>query len=137
MKKILPLILVVLMMVTLCACGGGDVDGKYAMYAVEEDGYCMKVADLGLDGGALEIDGDKFTLSFADETQEGECKVDGKKITLTAEGEDVTGTVEDGIVTIEEDGTKMYFVKDGADTSDIDKNVKSLADILGELEIDE
>ena len=137
MKKILPLILVVLMLVTLCACGGNDVDGKYAMYAIEEEGYCLKVADLGMEDGALELDDGKFTLSFDEEKQEGEYKVDGKKLTLTAEGEDVTGTVENGIVTIEEDGMKMYFVKDGADTSDIDKNVKSLADILGELEIDE
>ena len=44
---------------------------------------------------------------------EGTWKLDGNKISLTAEGNTVEGTIENGKMTLEANGQKMVFVKTG------------------------
>ncbi|MBR4513962.1 MAG: hypothetical protein IKO61_03660 [Lachnospiraceae bacterium] len=107
--------------------GKGGNDGKYvveSMMGMDVQSLLDLYAGMGGDSEnvpksaedlmSLEIDGNKFTMSSKmDESMEmkGECKIDGEKIELTADGVTITGTIKDGKITIEEGGTTMVFKK--------------------------
>ena len=109
MKKLMSLLLVLICIVSLTACSGGSgsksaLIGTYSLKSIEASGITVDVAEAAdLFGGefsmTLELkDGGKFSLSAnmlgESETTEGEWSEDGNTVTLTAEGENISATVD-------------------------------------------
>lgn len=102
---------------TLTGCGKSDA-GRYDLYSMTTDGETMTMKDMEemykeMDMEAPEMylelneDGTGKLVMGDEDTQEVEWK-DG---VITADGEDVKYTIEDGKLTMEEDDTKMVFEK--------------------------
>lgn len=133
MKKILACMLALMMAVSLCACGGGSTEksyaGEYTAYAAESGGQCLKTEGLLTSVLTLKEDG-TGTMTFNEETQELESyKVEGEKISLTAQGTSIEGTIKDGIIKIEDSDFTIYYVAEGADVSGIE--VSDLSALFG------
>ena len=121
MKKTIALLLGLILSVSLLAgCGGGGSaapTGKYFMTAMELEGEDIFAlyTEMGLSADNLYIEllsGGKCKISMMDETGEGTFKVDGKTITISADGEEAfAGAIEGNKITLEEDGNKMVFEK--------------------------
>ena len=119
MKKAITILLVfVLCIATLCACGGGTgLTGKYSIVSVTEGGQTIELAQLsevGIDpaGFFIEfIDGAKYNMAVFGESQEGTYKLEGKTLALTALGETAQATVDGSKITIDMEGTVMVFEK--------------------------
>ena len=125
MKKLTALVLALLLAVSLCACGGSKADqsmlGKYTLYAMEyEKGTNVLASEL--------FDGESYiTLKSggsADFCMEGDVasvkwKSDGGKITISAADGDMTGTLSDGLLTLDADGSNLFFVANEAAKSKI------------------
>lgn len=116
MKKLLAIVLSVVLVLSLTACGK-SYTGKYALTAVKSEGMEIKKGDSTWDIAFSEKDkqpylelkdDDKFTLLF-DESQDGTYKVDGDKITLKADGESIEGKIKDDKITIEIEGSEAVF----------------------------
>jgi hypothetical protein len=121
MKKLLALVLSLVMVLSLTACGGGkDYSGTYKVTAVKSDDIELKKGDelwktafpddSSLPYIELKKD-DKCTISFDDDNTDGKYSVDGDKITITADKEDVKGTIKDGKITLTIEGAEMVFEK--------------------------
>ena len=121
MKKTLTLVLAaVLLLGLLAACGGGGskYEGTYVLsklsdWTVEEYADLLEISlEEAQDsfkivlksGGKAEFyeDGDLEALNW---------KVDGEKITLSAEGESLEGTIKDGKITFDMDGDVLELTK--------------------------
>lgn len=89
--------------VALVACSS-DVDGTYECKMGE--GELTATITLELKDGDFTM-----TLPGTSGKQTGTYKVDGEKITLTAEGQSITGTVKDGKITISMDNQSLTFTK--------------------------
>ena len=60
----------------------------------------------------LEIKGSKFTMEMDGDKETGKAKIDGNKVTLTAEGKSIKGTYKDGTLTLDlGEGIKVDFKK--------------------------
>lgn len=124
MKKILSTLLTLLLAaVMLTACGGDKEDaslyGEYKLYAAEEDGMCILASEIFEEEGSLLLEkGGKGTMAVGDKVSV-KWAVEGDKITLSQGGDSYSGTIKDGIITMDLSGTKTYFVKDGANTDSI------------------
>ena len=125
MKKVLAVLLVVVMVLSLTACGGGVSTGKYKLTGLtmkmgdQEIDYLELAKAMGMsdeDLGYLEIIDDKNAVmrSFEDDT-EAKLTYDDKyfypadndeKITYKASGSKITFTYEE-----EEGSMKMTFEK--------------------------
>lgn len=81
-------VVAVIAAIILCVVllGGGGKDGTYV---------CKDMEALGIEC-TLKVDGSKFTLKMSaygeSEKQSGKIKFDGKKVTLTVDGESIEGT---------------------------------------------
>ncbi len=141
-KRFAALIISVLMVISLCACGGSKVDenvGKYEMYAYEEDDYILLASDLDM-SGYMDLQDQGAVVFFADdETMTGTWSADGAKLSVTIDGDTADGTIENGIIKLEFDGVYVYFVSDKADTSSIHtiSIEEALSDMFGEMIDDE
>lgn len=119
-KKVLVLGIAVVMalsMAFVASCGKTDPNvGKYKM--VEMMG--MTIDDMNKLAGedvsdmiTLELkDGGKGVMKVESESGDVEWKVDGEKISLTADGETIEGTIKDGVIEIEIDGISVVFEKE-------------------------
>ncbi len=123
MKKVLALILVLVMVLSLTACGNDGVEGDYVLTGMEENGEDMfemmqgLLAMAGMDGDlmTLELSGGKFTIaSSLDDSLnvEGTYTQDGDKLVLTADGESHEVTYGGGKIVMEMEGTVLTFEKD-------------------------
>ena len=112
MKKIVKVlsaaVLVVMLGVTLVACGG--VKGTYECEITVMGSTVTTTLELK--------DGDKCVMSAnaggISSEKEGTYKVDGDKITLTVGANSVTGTLKDGKITIAMEGegsTEITYTK--------------------------
>ena len=114
-KKLFITLLAVVMMLScvlgLAACGA-NVDGTYYAYVngVKQDGMTMK------------LDGGKITLTQSavgqEVSMEGTYTVDGDTVSVTVSVMGISTTqkltkVSDGVLKSEDDGTIVYYCKDG------------------------
>lgn len=120
MKKITALLLAVVMLLSLAACGGGEPDpnaGIYQGIRGEMDGIVLTMEELFPGESYLELkNGGKAELVLEGDKISGKWTLEGDKFNLVVEGEDCPGTLKDGIITFDFTGIGMYltFAKDGA-----------------------
>jgi len=132
MKKLLLLLMMIsLMILPLAACGGssgGDGEtaeadpllGVYNSVAGEMMGVTLTGDDIS--GFSVELkDGGKASLSAEGSTAKGTYTMDGETITLSIEGEELTGTVANDVMTFEDFmgmGLKLILAKEGSEAAD-------------------
>lgn len=136
MKRVLALLLAVILLVGITACGeekGDDFTGKYTMYAMETDGKIINYAEylkffadlaeeLGTDSEAeptpyMEIKADGTAVMFFDEETTLTWKAEGNVVTFAAEGEELPVTIENGAFKMDLGGEMMYFAKEGCEVA--------------------
>lgn len=125
MKKAIAIVLLAVMILgLLAACGGGDGKyiGKYQFSKATSEGETVTLDDyadmMGIsvdevkDMICLELkSGGKGTFTMGDEPAEVTWKIDGEKITLTAEGENAEGTIKNGVISLGIEGETLELVK--------------------------
>ncbi len=121
-RRVVAIALTALLLVALlAACGGGGDSkyvGKYYMSKIA-DWTVKEYADLlGIsEQEAKEFmwvelkSGGKGTFTSDEDVEEITWKVSGDKITLTAQGEDLEGTIKDGVITFDLDGEVLELKK--------------------------
>ena len=124
MKRMTTLCLVLVLLFSLCACGGQPQEapkeppatvqtdpnlGRYTCTAVTLDGI-----DLGPDGQWLELEPNSKALLFlGSEADEAQWTLNGTAFTLTMGSETVaTGTLAEGTLTAKLMGMDCTFIKD-------------------------
>ncbi len=117
-KGILSLVVVMMIAVTLIAgCGGGKATGYEGKY-VSVSGEMMGVELTGEDveGWSIELkNGGKGTIELEGEKGNIDWSVEGEAITIKVEGEEMTGTIGDGNIVIDDvlgSGMKLTFAKE-------------------------
>ena len=128
MKRLTALCLVLVLLLSLCACGGQEDTeapapeetpvvvtddpnlGRYTCTSAAMDGM-----DLGTSGQWLTLkEGGKALLFLGDEADEAAWALSGTTFTLTMGSETVAdGTLADGILTVKLMGMDCTFVKEG------------------------
>ena len=120
MKKIIAFLLTLAMLLSLAACGGSAEEdpnaGKYLGTTAKAFGMVMPMTDI-YEGetwlelrsggrGTIMLDGDSFPMKWS---------LEGDIFTLTIDGEDSVGTLEDGVIIVDlmDMGVEMTFVKEG------------------------
>ena len=74
--------------------------------------------DLGAEDEWIELKtGSKATIFLMDEEYSGKWTLEGENFTLTQHGDEFTGTLKDGILTVDFSGMLYTFAKDGAQTN--------------------
>lgn len=121
MKKRIAILLTIVMMLSLAACGGGEPDpnaGKYQGISAKALGMTMDMSEvypgetwveLKSGGkGNIMLDGEEFPMKWT---------LDGETITITIDGVDSVGILADGVITVEpmNMGVEMTFLKEGAE----------------------
>ena len=116
-KKMLPVVLVLLLvsMLTLTACGGGGGGsstgpaGKYVLASIKMDDAdatpFLAMAGIKAEDLYLEfLSEGKFKGAIMGEEGEGTFKVDGTKLTITVEGDNMELVFEGNKVTLTQEG---------------------------------
>lgn len=121
MKKRIAILLTIVMLLSLAACGSGEPDpnaGKYQGISAKALGMTMDMSEvypgetwveLKSGGkGTVMLDGDDFPMKWT---------LDGEAITITIEDVDSVGKLADGVITVDlmEMGVEMTFLKEGAE----------------------
>lgn len=121
MKRMIAAVLVLVLVLSLAACGGKDKDdpnlGKYYGTTVEALGTTMDMSEIYEGECYIELkSGNKCVMTVDGDAADGEWKLDGEELTITVEGVKCPGTLKDGVIVIDfmEIGMPMTFVKDGA-----------------------
>ena len=115
------LLLVLLMAVNLAACGGGGAEdpnaGKYLGDQINILGW-MPITEIYSGDNYLELrSGGKGEFCLDGDPVKVKWKLEGEKLVVTAEGQDCTGTLIDGVVQLDTFfgmEMPMTFVKEGA-----------------------
>lgn len=130
-KQVLTFLMVLAMVVSLAACGGGDGDGgssggnspvgTYQMTSMNSDGMEMTAEDLtALFGTDVEItleikDDNSFTLDLGflveDESVSGTWAMEGDSLKLSAEGDSISVTYDGKTIVMDVDGEILTFEK--------------------------
>lgn len=106
---------------TASGCGGSTTktaaDPNLGMYTCRD--VYMNDMSAGANGEYIELkQGNKLSIKIGDNPYDGEYKLDGENFTLVMFGEDdSTGTLKDGVLTLDMSGMKYIFVKEGMDYS--------------------
>lgn len=124
MKKLLAIVLSMMLVLSLTACGGKDYTGKYSLTSIKVEGMEIKKGDSMWNTAFSDKDkapylelkkDDKFTLLFElldSESQDGTFKVDGEKITLKTDSKSIEGKIKDNKITLEIEGCEAVFELD-------------------------
>lgn len=109
MKRVISVAMVLMLLLGLCACGEKDPNlGKYVM---TESLFLEEAEELN--GEWLELkSGGKGTLYTYGIESEITWSLDGTAFTLNEFGYDYTGTLKDGVIAVEYNGSQCTFVKE-------------------------
>ena len=123
MKKILVVLLTVAMLLSFTACSKltNPNAGIYEGVSGEKDGVTLTMEELYPGESYLELkNGGKAVLVLEGDEYSGKWKLDGEDLALVVEGEDCSGTLEDGVITFEfaDSGVYLTFAMGGKETSD-------------------
>ena len=105
MKKTLSVLLILVMLLSLVACGSSEPDpnagiyyGTYGTYS----GFSMAADKLFEGGCSLELkNGGKGEITLGADSFNIKWSLDGEAITVSIQGEESVGTLKDGIIQIE------------------------------------
>lgn len=121
MKKRLIVLMAVVLIVgsfamIACGDGGSDITGKYILDSVETDGVTFKsnqLEDIGFADTYLELKSNgSAILTFVGESKDATYTVEGKTLSLTAEGDETYNMKIDGDTLIREmDDNTLNFKK--------------------------
>lgn len=119
MKKLISLLLALMLLGCTAALAESETFGGvwYLSYLVS-DGEQINAADMGMNLTLVfsdDLSSAAFTSSFMGEesTSNFTCAVEGDTITLTGAEEDVlTATVEDGLLMLDDESTRMVFTRE-------------------------
>ena len=123
MKKALCVILAAVMLLSLCACGGGDENsehfGDYEIVEASKDDISVRVDDIFEDGFTITLKArGKCEMNIDGQRGTGKWTLDGKKISISGSGVELKGTLKKGIMTlkdVEDSGVDIVLVLDGVD----------------------
>lgn len=130
MKKLSALLMTLTLALALCACGGGDTAsdpnlGRYDADQINIMGW-SDFSSLFEGENYLELKANgKGSVKLAGESGSLKWTLDGENITITIEGVDSSGTLKDGVITLDDlfnMGCAATFVKEGATASSTDSN---------------
>lgn len=122
-KRVLSLLSVILVLsFVLVACGSkgtaSQLEGSTWKLTGGKDGASGieitqdQLSALGMQDFTFEFKKDgAVTVSFAGESVDGTYSEKDDAITITADGDSMNATLEDEKLTIEQDGTSLYFEK--------------------------
>ena len=125
MKKITAVLLALLLMLSLCACGGSKEDqsllGTYPLYAMEYEKGTNVLASELFDGESYITlkSGGSAEFCLEGDVANVKWKADGGKITVIAADGEMSGSIADGLLTLETDGSKLFFTADDAAKSKV------------------
>ena len=122
MKKLIAILLTLVMLLSLAACGGETAEdpnaGKYLGTTAKALGMTMPMTDI-YEGetwlelksggkGTIMLDGDSFSMKWS---------LEGNAFTLTVDGVECDGTLENGVIVMDlmNMGVEMTFLKEGAE----------------------
>lgn len=98
-----------------------DPAGEYHAFAMANEGYPDYIVDIGENSSIITLNADGSGHMTAGEEIESDLtwSLDGDAITLTAGGEDMTGTYADGVIILHYADADMtaYYARENADTS--------------------
>ena len=138
MKRIIAMVLSIILVLSLCACSGGNDQaayhpasgesleyvGKYTAFGMVHDDYRDYLVDLGEESSELTLNEDGTgALALSTESVEGpikKWKVEGGLIDVTIGNRTMFGPVENGSVIrlyFEKETLTIYYAKEGADIS--------------------
>jgi hypothetical protein len=120
MKKIIALLLAVVMLLSLAACGGEPDPnaGKYLGVRGEMNGVILTMEELYPGESYLELkDGGKGKLVLEGDAFNITWKLDGENFTMDIEGDACDGTLKDGVVIFDfmNMGMLLTFALEGVD----------------------
>lgn len=119
MKKIISLLLTLTFIFALCACGATDPNlGRYNGSQIDIMGW-MDMSEVFEGESYIELEADgEGTIALAGESASLTWTLDGEDITITIEEVDSTGTLKDGVLTLDDflgTGFAATFVKEGTE----------------------
>ena len=110
MKRIVALMLVVILALSLCACGGepDPREGRYIAQTIENSGFTFDVEDEW-----VEIKGGKMTIRLQGEEYPGKYRFeDEKKIYLIVGSEEFRGMIDGEYLYVDLGGLFYTYIKE-------------------------
>jgi len=133
MKKLISIILALLLMLSLCACGGSEPQPYFGLYnavSAEYSGIKMPV-----EGEWLEIKSDtKMVIFLYGDEYSGKLEMDGNNFVYSQGGDSYSGVINGDVITIDFDGLIYTYLKDGA-TMPIDTSGYTLPEAAADAKI--
>lgn len=116
--KIASLLLAVLMLACMAACGGNSEpdpnEGLYEGTSAEMWGLSLNINDVYDGGFSVELMGNgKCRISVGDEAARGKWELDGTAFSCSGGGVDLEGTLQDGVMILEnvmDSGVRMTLI---------------------------
>ena len=102
MKKTLSILLAMLLLLSLTACGSDPNEGVYEAKSAELGGISINVEKVFKGGFSVELkSGGKAVLRMSGEEYNVKWSLDGTAFKLTASDSEYTGTLSDGVIKLE------------------------------------
>ncbi|MDL2214256.1 DUF5640 domain-containing protein [Clostridia bacterium OttesenSCG-928-O13] len=144
MKKVVSILLALVLVIGLAACGGGKSDdpnvGMWNAVSASMMGIDMEIDELFESGVTLELKANgKFTIDVDGEKGNGKWEYDGDTLKFSASDADMTGTVEDGMLTLTNllgMGIDITFEKEGGYTTGAAEGAQNTSSDAGYYVID-